>query len=292
MRKGRGSSRLTARVTAARRNSNSKGSVRSPDVAGAQTLDRGLQILEALADRAQTMSLRDLVRTTGLNRSAIYRLLRVLMTHRLVTRDGDRGYRLDTGIVALAQRVESGIVGLARPLLSHLAETLGATAFLAVADGAEAVAVAVVEPSHTAFHLAYRTGFRSPLSRGAPGIAILAGRPAVADERDPITTARQKGYAVSMGEIQRGAIGLAAPVSVNRELCRASLGVVTLGDLHEVEMAVPVTATARELAARIAELRGSTRPDYRAAGGQEGEASESGSSSAAPAVECRRRNVR
>ena len=225
------------------------------EISGAQTLDRGLQILEALADEDGTRSLRDLVRKTGLNRSAVYRLLRVLMAHRLVTRDTDQGYRLDSGIVALALRVESGIVGLARPLLSHLAETLGATAFLAVADGAEAVAVAVVEPPHTAFHVAYRTGFRSPLSQGAPGIAILAGRPATVDEREAIAGARARGYAISVGEIQKGAIGLAAPISVDRELCRASLGVVTLGALDEAAMAGPVTAAARELAGRVAELR-------------------------------------
>ncbi len=249
-------SRPAARPTRAKPNAD----VRVRDVAGAQTLDRGIQLLETLASEAGTRSLRDLVRATGLNRSAVYRLLRVLMAHRLVTRETDGGYRLDTGIVALALRVESGIAGLARPLLSRLAETLGATAFLAVADGTEAVAVAVVEPPHTAFHVAYRTGFRSPLSQGAPGVAILAGRPAAADERTAITVARARGYATSTGEIQKGAIGLAAPVAVDRELCRASLGVVTLGTLDEDEMAAPVMAMARELAERLADLRGGVSP--------------------------------
>lgn len=222
---------------------------------GAQTLDRGLRVLEALAERSGPTSLRDLARATGLHRSAIYRLLRVLATHRLVARDGDRGYRLDVGIVALAQRVEPGLAGLARPLLAHLAESVGATAFLTVADGAEAVAVAVVEPSHTAFHVAYRAGFRHPLTRGAPGIAILAGRPASSGELAAVAAARKRGYAVSTGEIQKGAIGLAAPVSVARESCRASVGIVTLGDLDELDVGRRVAATARELVARIARLR-------------------------------------
>lgn len=43
-------------------------------------------------------------------------------------------------------------------------------------DGSEALAVAVVEPTWTDYHVAYRAGFRHPLDRGAAGRAILAAR--------------------------------------------------------------------------------------------------------------------
>lgn len=226
------------------------------EVSGAQTLDRGLVILEILAKRGGWVPLRDLTRETGIHRSAIYRLLRVLMKHRLVARDpGGGGYRLDVGITALGRGVDRGFGELARPLLTRLAEAVGATAFLSVADGEEAVAVMVVEPSRTAFHVAYREGFRHPLSRGAPGVAILAAREPKRDEPATAATARRKGYAISRGELQRGAIGIAAPVVIRGEACRASVGVVTLGDLNEREMGVRVTTIARSLAAEVTASR-------------------------------------
>ena len=64
---------------------------------------------------------------------------------------------------------------LAVPVLRALAESVGCTAHLTVADGEEALALAVVEPSWTDFHVAYRVGSRHPLNRGAAGKAILAG---------------------------------------------------------------------------------------------------------------------
>ena len=218
--------------------------------AGAQTLDRGLAILEILAAHREGLPLRDLLRESALHRSAVYRLLRVLMKHRLVARDPRKGgYRLGVGITALARSVDTGLAGLARPLLVRLAEAVGATAFLTIADGEEAVAVAVVEPSRTAFHVAYREGFRHPLVRGAPGTAILAGRERRVGESPAVVAARRKGYALSRGEIQRGAIGIAAPVVLGRAPCDASIGVVTLGDFDEREIGARVIAIARELAA-------------------------------------------
>ena len=70
----------------------------------------------------------------------------------------------------------------------------------AVADGDEALALAVVEPTWTDFHVSYRIGARHPLSQGAAGKAI-----GLLDVDEPA-------YAVTSGELQSGARGLAAPV--------------------------------------------------------------------------------
>nr|BFE83935.1 hypothetical protein GCM10020093_065360 [Planobispora longispora] len=45
-----------------------------------------------------------------------------------------------------------------------------------MSEGEDGLAVAVVEPSWTDMHVAYREGSRHPLSRGAAGLAILALR--------------------------------------------------------------------------------------------------------------------
>src|SRR5688500_2061989 len=108
--------------------------------------------------------------------------------------------RLGAGVLQLARRAQPLIAEAARPALRRLAEDVGATAHLTVAEGVEAVALVVVEPSWTAFHVAYRSGTRHPIERGAAGRAILAGR---RGEHGAVATA---------GELQPGAFGVAAPV--------------------------------------------------------------------------------
>ncbi len=75
----------------------------------------------------------------------------------------------------LASAVQPVLRDLAGPVLRRLAETVGCTAHLTVAEGAEALAVAVVEPSWTDFHVGYRVGTRHPLAQGAAGRADPAG---------------------------------------------------------------------------------------------------------------------
>jgi DNA-binding IclR family transcriptional regulator len=107
------------------------------------------------------------------------------------------------------------------------------------ADGDEALALAVVEPSWTDFHVAYRVGARHPLSQGAAGKAI-----GLLDGTDPA-------YAVTSGELQAGARGLAAPVR-GVEGLRASVGVVTLEDtIDEAVVAPQVIAAAQSVADRL-----------------------------------------
>ena len=123
----------------------------------------------------------------------------------------------------------------ALPALRRLAEQVGATAHLTVAEGGEAVALAVVEPSWTRFHVAYRTGSRHPLDRGAAGRAILAGRNGTA------------GWVASAGELEEGAHGVAAPV-LGVEGLEASVGVVTLVPLDGATVGPSVEAASAAVA--------------------------------------------
>ncbi len=91
--------------------------------------------------------------------------------------------------------------------------------------------MAVVEPSWTALHVAYRTGTRHPLERGAGGQAILAGR---RGQIEPVATS---------GELQPGAYGVAAPV-VGVPGLEASVGVVALAPLDVVAVGEQVAAAA------------------------------------------------
>ena len=104
----------------------------------------------------------------------VYRLAATLAGARhdpAATRAGQ--LRIGPGVLQLARRAQPLIADAALPALRRLAEQVGATAHLTVADSGEAVALAVVEPSWTQFHVAYRTGSRHPLDRGAAGRAII-----------------------------------------------------------------------------------------------------------------------
>ncbi|HEY7730402.1 MAG TPA: helix-turn-helix domain-containing protein [Gaiellaceae bacterium] len=211
-----------------------------------QTLDRGLRLLELLADAPDGLAVAQLSAALGVHRAIVYRLLATLAAHRLVQRGEDGRHRLGTGLVRLARDVSPRLQAAALPELGRLAEDVGATATLTVADGEEGVALAAVEPRNTHIHVAYRPGLRHPLEVGAPGRAILIGRPAATGDPAAVARARRRGYVVSRGEIQPGASGLAAPVPG----VEASVGVVSLVDLGD-EVAARVIAAARAIAAAL-----------------------------------------
>ncbi|MGH9125667.1 MAG: IclR family transcriptional regulator [Acidimicrobiales bacterium] len=207
-----------------------------------QTLDRGLHLLEVLADDSRGVSVTDLAARLGASRPSVYRMLASLQRHHLVWRSGDGLVRLGPGILALARAATPILRDVATPLLRRLAEEVGATAHLTVADAGagEAVAVAVVEPSGTAIHVAYRVGSRHPLDRGAGGRAILMARHGA-----------NGGFVVSRGELESGATGIAAAVHGVAGL-DASVGIVTIGDALDVAAAgTKVVAAAKALATTL-----------------------------------------
>ena len=201
------------------------------------TLERGLALLQAVADSdTGAPSISDLATAIGASRAAVYRLLVPLQARGLVLRDGSK-VRLGLGVLQLAAKVVPQLRNAATPPLRELAEGVGATAHLTVAEGHEAQAVAVVEPSWTTYHVAYRVGTRHPVSRGAGGkaISLPPGGPAWID---------------STGELQPGAYGVAAPVRGVPGL-RASVGVISMEPLDQAVVGPLVVAAAAAVAVAL-----------------------------------------
>lgn len=214
-----------------------------------QTLDRGLRVLDVLSSTLGGLTVTELAARLEVNRTVVYRLVSTLEQHALVRRDGHGRLHVGLGILHLASAVQPVLRELAVPVLRGLAEAVGCTAHLTVADGEEALALAVVEPSWTDFHVSYRIGSRHPLQQGAAGKAILLGRRPTAST-DGAVRGNELVYAVTSGELQAGARGLAAPVQ-GVEGLEASVGIVTLGDLDEAALAPLVAAAAAEVADRL-----------------------------------------
>ncbi|KES07173.1 IclR family transcriptional regulator [Streptomyces toyocaensis] len=202
-----------------------------------QTLDRGLRVLKLLADTDHGLTVTELSHKLGVNRTVVYRLLATLEQHALVRRDLGGRARVGLGVLRLGRQVHPLVREAAMPALRSLAEDIGATAHLTLVDGAEALAVAVVEPSWTDYHVAYRAGFRHPLDRGAAGKAILSARQG----------AGEPGYTLTRGELEAGACGAAAPL-LGVTGVEGSVGVVMLADVVPERVGTRVMDAAREVA--------------------------------------------
>lgn len=201
---------------------------------GSLTLERGLALLAAIAQSdVDGPTVTELAVELGISRPAVYRLLRPLETRGMVRRDGSRCW-LGVGLLPLAGAVLPQLRSAARPVLRALADRVGATAHLTVADGEEALAVAVVEPARQDMHVAYRVGARHALYRGAGGRAIGLA----------------EGWAASSGELQDGAHGVAAPLRGVPGL-RASVGVISLRPLEAELVGPAVVSSAAQLAAAL-----------------------------------------
>jgi DNA-binding IclR family transcriptional regulator len=192
-----------------------------------QTLDRGLTVLALLARHGDGLTVAEIAERIGAARAIVYRLLRTLEAHDLAGRVGSR-YVLGFGVAELASHVRPRLQSVVLPILKRLSRQTGSTALLSVADGDQALILLTAEPVDAAMHLAMREGARHPLTIGADGVAILAGRPAGGADTPDVRLARERGYAVSIGKFQEGAVGVAAPIQVS-DWATASLGVVQLG---------------------------------------------------------------
>ncbi|WP_194288465.1 IclR family transcriptional regulator [Ornithinicoccus halotolerans] len=216
----------------------------------AQTLDRGLQVLQLLGapggHGGLTMS--ELADDLGVGRAVVYRLVATLVGREFAVRGPDGRVRLGPAMARLVASVRPVVVEAARPVLRRLAEEHGATAHFTVVDGpdgTDALAVLVVEPTWTDFHVGYRVGSRHPLTQGAAGRALLAGRE------------DNYGVIATHGELQQGAHGLAAAVP-GLSGVEASVGLVGMSPFDEDLVGAAVVAAAEEISAM---LRG--QPDSR-----------------------------
>ncbi|HEX6336591.1 MAG TPA: IclR family transcriptional regulator [Jiangellaceae bacterium] len=216
-----------------------------------QTLDRGLLTLELITDSDEPLSVADVAQHLGLHRSITYRMLRTLEDHGLVERDSENRYAPGARLAILARRVAPTLQSAAMPELTDLANDVGMTAFLVVRQADEAVTLAVVEPRHSTAHVVYRPGTRHAVTRGAPGLALLAGAAPVAGERPEVEEARKRGWAFSHAEVLPGMRSVAAPVVDRHHTCHGAVAVVYVETTNRDDLGARVVEAARAVASAL-----------------------------------------
>ncbi|ANI41155.1 IclR family transcriptional regulator [Mycolicibacterium vaccae 95051] len=148
----------------------------------------------------------------GVHRTIAYRLLSTLAQFRFVAKGEDGRYRSAAALAVLGASFDNNVRQLCVPTLRALADELGATVSLLVAEGDQQVAVAVMVPTNVYYQLSFHEGSRYPLDRGAAGIALLASMAPRPGERELVQQTRQQGWVITHGEIEPNTYGLAVPV--------------------------------------------------------------------------------
>jgi Transcriptional regulator len=199
---------------------------------GNQTLARGLRVFLAIVDADHGMTVQQVGELLGVHRSIAYRLLQTLGDYGLVARSKDGVYLPGPRLATLAGAYLPALREAAAPIMQSLADRLESTISIFVEQGSDAVMVAMVEPTTTTHHIAFRPGMRTPLDRGAAAYALRTARPAAADEPEKVAEARENGFALSHGEVLPEAYGVAALIPLAPDVPQACLNLITYrGDI-------------------------------------------------------------
>jgi DNA-binding IclR family transcriptional regulator len=222
--------------------------------AGTQSLDRAIGLLRTVAAQSgQGIRLVDVTRRSGLTKSTVHRLMRVLERQGLIHYDGDSElYHLGPEAFVLGTLAceRYGIHRAALPFLARLSQTSGDTSFLCVRKDWESVCLCREEGSFPIRTHALQAGDRHPLGVGAGSLAMLAALPDVQVEealaanarqlklsypgyseqviRTDLAAARKQGFAFNPGRLISGSCGVGVAVLNQRGECEGALSIAAV----------------------------------------------------------------
>lgn len=141
----------------------------------APALDKGLDIIEVLAEQARGLTRTEIVKALGVGPSQIYRMLERLVARGYVTRiDGDR-YALTMKPFLLATRHPPmrRMAAQAQPLMDEFARALRQSCHLVVPGEGTGIIIAQASP-HAHFEFRARLGGQVDLFHSGSGLTLLA----------------------------------------------------------------------------------------------------------------------
>ena len=238
-----------------------------------QTVQKAMNLLEALVRSGQPRRLTELARQLGLTKPNVYRLLSTLTVLGYVKKDADTSLYSPTlklwEMGSLLVR-DVDLVGVAGSRLRGLCEQCHESVQLAVFDSGFTVYVDKVDSAQPLKAIT-TIGSRVPATATSTGKAMLAWLPSESLDAafqhvkryTPITLTRRKdierdleetrkrGYALNRGEFRAGVCGIAAPVRDRSGGVIASIGIWgaeknILGTRH-IELAQMAMAAARDV---------------------------------------------
>jgi IclR family acetate operon transcriptional repressor len=202
---------------------------------GVQSVERALELLEALAEPGEAKGVSELARATGLPVATIHRLLATMVAGGYVRQDTrSHKYTLGSHLIRLGEAASRDFAQFARPYLTELMEASGETANLAMFEDGQVAYVAQVASRHHRVRMFTEVGRRVNPHTSGVGKVVLAfcPRPEVEallartglPRRTPRTITdparflaeldkvAAQGYAIDSGEEEVGVRCLAVPV--------------------------------------------------------------------------------
>lgn len=141
----------------------------------APALDKGLDILEILAEQPVGLTRAEIVKAMGRSPSEIYRMLERLVARHYVTRQNGDRYALSMKLFLLAHRhpPQRRLVAQAQPLMDLFATDTRQSCHLVLPDNGRAIVLAQASPGyHWEFRV--RIGAELDLFDTASGLTLLA----------------------------------------------------------------------------------------------------------------------
>lgn len=138
-------------------------------------LEKGLDVLEFLAAQERPVTLTGIAQALGRSPGELFRIVTVLTRRGWIGRLRDDSYQLTAKVFELAHGYPPNkrLVDVALPIMRALANELGQSCHLSVADMGDQLVILAVESSGAA-GVFVRTGTRYPLGTTASGRVMLA----------------------------------------------------------------------------------------------------------------------
>jgi DNA-binding IclR family transcriptional regulator len=214
-----------------------------------RTINRICDILNSFNQDEPVLTLTEISRRITLPKSTTYRFLEAMESQGMITREANgRGYKLGYQLIHWGMLSQSAIDlrAEALPIMRTLTDKTGETSILSIRVGNAGIWIEVYE-SRQPVRLTMRVGEMLKLHAGASSKVLWAFLPeaqidsllgeieltpilpnTITDPdkmREELRVIRERGYATSFEETDRGAMGIAAPVFDHRHETIAGIGI-------------------------------------------------------------------
>jgi DNA-binding IclR family transcriptional regulator len=226
-------------------------------------LSRALDVLRLFNERKSDWTVPEIAGALSTPSSTVYRRVRELVAANFLDAAQEGHYRLGAAFIEFDRtvRLTDPLVREGAALLREIAvqARIPCVAVLSRLYGDTVMCVADERSPGATIRTSYERGRPRPLTRGATSKAILAqlrtrqlnkllataklkdnGRPffgpGEAEFREELGAIRRRGYSVTRGEVDKGLVGIAVPVSMPAQALVASLSLVV--EARDVDHAI------------------------------------------------------